>query len=334
MRKLLVYIPLFLLPFGFLAQDVHWSQFDYSPIFQNPANTGFFPGGDYRFHGNYRDQWRNVTVPFQTINFSADAAGLLHDQLGLGAYFFHDVAGDGQFRTVEFMPSVSWRLPLTADSSHILRVGGNVGINYRQFNADAFTFNSQWNGQNFDPSMATNEQFMTQSRLNFTMGVGAVYEFYKGKRERYYGGIGWFNINEPNQGFFGEEIPREQRLNLYGAADFKIDLDWDLMPSLQYNWQGTYHELLLGSRTRYIMNDRMGEYLAVVFGGYYRWADALMVMGGVEWQNWWAGLSYDFNVSSLAVASRGRGGMEISVRYILKVLKPSNKLFRVCPDYI
>lgn len=320
--------------FSVFAQDIHWSQFDYNPIFQNPANSGFFSGGNYRFHSNYRDQWRSVTIPFQTLNLSADTRGLFHDNLGLGAYFFHDVAGDGKFRTVEFTPSASWLLPLTADSVHLLRLGGQVGINYRQFNADAFTFNSQWNGIFFDQSMPTNEQFLSQSRTNVTFGLGAVYEMYKGKRERYYGGVGLFNINKPNHGFFGEDIPRERRLNMFAAADFKIDLDWDLMPSIQFNWQGTYLEFLAGSRARYIMKDRMGDYLAVVLGGYMRITDAAMLMGGVEWQNWWFGMSYDVNFSKLAVASRARGGLEFSARYILRTFKPSDKIFRVCPDYI
>ena len=33
--------------------------------FSNPGNAGQF-NGDVRFVANYRDQWRSVTVPFQT----------------------------------------------------------------------------------------------------------------------------------------------------------------------------------------------------------------------------------------------------------------------------
>ena len=49
-----------------IGQDIHWSQFNDNQLYQNPAHTGHFDG-DYRFIGNYRDQWRSVTVPFSTF---------------------------------------------------------------------------------------------------------------------------------------------------------------------------------------------------------------------------------------------------------------------------
>ncbi|NDE62604.1 MAG: type IX secretion system membrane protein PorP/SprF, partial [Cyclobacteriaceae bacterium] len=58
-------------PCLFRAQDIHWSQFNDNPIFQNPANTGEFLG-DTRFIGNFKDQWRSVSVPFQTFSVSVD----------------------------------------------------------------------------------------------------------------------------------------------------------------------------------------------------------------------------------------------------------------------
>lgn len=316
------------------AQDIHWSQFDYNPVFQNPANVGQFNGGDYRFHANYRDQWRSVTVPFQTFSVSGEAKSILHDNLSLGAFIFNDVSGDGQFRTIEIQPSASWTFKITPDSSHLLRLGAQMGLNYRQFNADAYTFDNQWNGFVFDPGLPTEENFVTQRRTNFTFGIGASYEFYQSKKSRIIGGIGFFNINQPNQGFFGEEILRKRRFNFFTRAEYKIDLDWDILPSIQVNLQGTYREFIFGSQARYTMKDRLGEYLAVLFGAYIRGGDAAYILGGVEWQNWWGGISYDINFSKLNLASRSRGGIEFSLRYIFTNYKPSNRLFRVCPDYI
>jgi hypothetical protein len=78
----------------------------------------------------------------------------------------------------------------------------------------------------------------------------------------------------------------------------------------------------------------MGEYKALVAGLYMRGGDAGVIMGGMEWQNWWAGISYDINVSKLVPASRYRGGIEFSVRYIWKNFKPKDVKYRVCPDFI
>lgn len=327
-------IVLFFSLFSLKGQDVHWSQFDYNPIFQNPANVGHFEEGDNRIHFNYRDQWRSVTVPFQTFSFSGDVKRVMHDQLSLGGYFFSDIVGDGRFMTVELLPSASWLQSLDADSIHILRSGIQVGLNYRQFNADAFTFDSQWNGANFDQYLPTNEVFVNESRLNMSVGLGASYEWNKAERESLVVGVGLFNVNRPDQGFFGEEIKRPVRFNLFLNGMYPLGFDLDLLPSIQLNTQGSYRELLVGSRVRYTLLDRMGEYRALVAGTYLRSGDAAVLMGGIEWQNWWGGISYDINYSKLVPASRLRGGIEFSVRYIWKKFKPKEIKYRVCPEYI
>ena len=316
-----------------LAQDIHWSQYDHNPVFQNPANVGKF-NGDFRFHGNFRDQWRSVTVPFTTVQVSAEAKGLLMDNLSFGLYMFNDAAGDGTFRTIELQPSVSYVHKLTSDSTHLLRGGLQMGLNFRSFNANAFNFDNQWNGAFFDNSLPTNENFANQSRTNFTWGTGLVWEYQESKRKRISAGVGLFNINQPNQGFFGETIKRDMRLNLFARAEYEIGFDWDILPSLQLNLQGTYRELIMGSQVRYILKDRLGEYQTIMAGAFLRSRDAGYIMIGGEYQNWWAGLSYDINFSSLYVASNARGGIELSIRYILQRFNPRQIKHRVCPDYI
>lgn len=314
------------------SQDIHWSQFDHNPVFQNPANVGRFHG-DYRIHANLRDQWRNVTVPFQTFSISGEAKQIYKD-FNLGAILMNDVAGDGSFRTIEFMPSISYTYKLTPDSTHLFRPGVQFGINFRSFDATAFSFDNQWNGQQYDPSLSTNEVFQSERKTNFTWGLGAAYEFQKGKRERIVTGIGLFNINRPNQGFFDDEVKRDLRFNFFARAEYKIGIDWDILPSIQLNLQGKYRELILGSQARYILVDRLGVCRTIMGGIYMRSSDAFYLSAGMEYQNWWAGISYDINTSSLVPASRARGGIEFSLRYIIHRFNPKHIKHRVCPDYI
>lgn len=315
------------------AQDIHWSQYDHSPVFQNPTNVGQF-NGDFRFHGNFRDQWRSVTVPFQTVQISAEAKAILLDNLNFGLFMFNDAAGDGTFRTIEVQPSVSYVHKLTSDSTHLLRGGLQLGINSRSFNAGAFSFDNQWNGIQFDNALPTNETFANQKRTNFTWGTGVAYEYQEGKRRRLRAGIGLFNINRPNQGFFGEKIQRDMRFNFYANATYDIGFDWDILPSMQLNLQGKYREFIIGSQVRYILKDRLGEYQSIMAGAYLRSKDAGYIVVGGEYQNWWAGLSYDINFSSLYAASKARGGLELSIRYIFTRFNPKQIKHRVCPDFI
>lgn len=314
------------------AQDVHFSQFDYNPVFQNPANVGQF-NGDYRIHANYRDQWRSVTKPFSTFSVSGEAKNL-YKNLNIGAFIMTDVAGDGKYTTVEFQPSASYTFKLSSDSMHLFRPGLQMGINFRSINPDAFYYDEQWNGQQFDPTISHNESFLSTKKTNFAIGIGASYEFQKSKRERITVGFGAFNLNRPNQGFFGDKINREIRYQAFARAEYKIGFDWDIMPSFQFNFQGKYMEFNVGSQLRYILVDRLGVYRAIVGGIYTRAIDAAYVMVGMEYQNWWAGISYDFNYSSLTPASRVRGGIEFSVRYIIHHFKPKSIQHRICPDFI
>lgn len=328
----LILLLIFVVRNGF-AQDIHWSQFNDNPIFQNPGNSGRFVG-DYRFHANYRDQWRSVTVPFSTINFTADTKFAKNKAFGLGAMLFHDQAGDGKFRTVEFQVSPSYQIKLTPDSTHTLRTGVQFGWNHRSVNADAFYFDNQFDGIQFDPSLPTNELFNNSTANNFTVGIGSVYEWFKGPRQKIAGGIAVFNINRPDQGFFGSTVQRDRRLSLFAKGQFEVNPDWDILPAFMLSFQGTYKEIAYGSTARRILIDRLGEYRALYFGAFYRNRDAGYLSVGMDYQNWFAGLSYDLNFSKLIPASNARGGIELSLRYILVRFKPKKVIHRVCPDYI
>ncbi len=316
-----------------MAQDIHWSQFNENPIFQNPSNAGNFKG-DYRFISNYRNQWRSVTVPFSSLNFSGDLKLNKFQNIGLGLLFFHDGSGDGKFKTVEFQSNVSYKLNLTKDEKHVLRMGLNIGVNHRQVNFNLLSFDNQYNGINYDPNLPTNEIYSSQRNTNISIGTGAIYEYKIDEIQKISGGIGIFNINRPNQGFYNETIKRDIRTCISLKGIKKINYDLNLLPSIQLNFQGKYKEIVLGSSAKYTLIEKPREYRAVYAGLWFRNRDAIILTAGIDYQNWFAGLSYDINVSKLVPASNLRGGFEISIRYIIFSFKPKNVVHRICPDYI
>lgn len=334
MKSLTTVLILLLLSNGnFLAQDIHWSQFNDIPLFQNPAHAGHF-NGDYRFVGNFRDQWRSVTVPYSTISVSADSRVYNRKNLGYGLLFFHDVVGDGKLRTVEIQGNLSYLLKIDQDSIHTLRAGMNFGLNHRQVNWDNFYFDNQFDGIQYDPTLPTNETFQTDRKSNFSAGAGLIYEFRMHERKKITAGLSFYNLNRPNQGFYNEVIPRDIRMSFFAKGIYKLDVDWDLVPSVQLSVQGVYREFLIGSSAKYTLVNRLNDYKAVYGGLWYRNRDAAYLSVGMDYNNWFVGLSYDINFSKLVPASRARGGFEIAVRYILHHFRPKKTLHRVCPDYI
>ena len=70
-RKVYIAVAFCLLTNFLVAQDIHFSQFNMSPVNLNPAFTGFFDG-DYRGVANYRSQWSSVPVSYSTVSLQAD----------------------------------------------------------------------------------------------------------------------------------------------------------------------------------------------------------------------------------------------------------------------
>jgi type IX secretion system PorP/SprF family membrane protein len=315
------------------GQDIHWSQFNDNPLFQNPASAGQF-NGDQRFIANYRDQWRSVTVPFSSLSLSTDTRLEKIPGLGIGLLLFHDVAGDGQFRTIEIQGNVAYGLKLNQDSTHLLRFGVNVGMNHRQVNWDKFYFDNQYNGIVYDPSLPTNEIYQHDRKTNASVGGGMVYEWHKNERQYMRVGYGAYNLNRPNQGFYNQEIQRDIRHCAFVRGMYPLGFDWDILPAVQFSSQGPHRELIAGASMKYTLIKRAATYRALYAGLWYRNLDAACFSAGLDYQDLFVGLSYDINFSTLVPASRMRGGFEIALRYIIHHFKPAKVIHRVCPDFI
>lgn len=327
------YTVLLLCVWGFaFGQDIHFSHLNRQPLYQNPGNTGLF-NGDIRLTGNYKDQWRAVTVPFQTIALAGEYRWKPKG-LNFGAYLFHDNVGDGFFQTFDLMVSISKLLKLSDDSVHTISVGLQGGLNYRAVNMNKFYFDNQFNGLIFDPNLATGETYQNDSKLNANTAVGAVYQFLYNKRNWMKIGLSVHNINRPNQGFYGSKNPRDIRISLYSQVDHELNTELALIPGIGFNMQGVYREFLIGSQVRYTLLNKLGNYKAVDGGIWFRSRDAVVVRVGYAMQNWSASLSYDTNISKLIPASSARGGLELSVEYIITRFKPKKVVHRICPDYI
>lgn len=314
------------------AQDIHFSHLNRQPLYQNPGNTGLFKG-DIRLTGNWKDQWRNVTVPYSTFAAAIDGK-LMKTGLSGGLLLFYDQVGDGTLKTLEVQGSLAKQLKLTTDSVHCISVGIQVGMNYRQVNYNQFYFDNQFNGIFYDPTLPTNEVFQNASRTNFSSAAGAVYSWMPSQNEKLMVGIAGFNLNRPDQGFYGQKVLRDRRLNLFATYERPLTDEIRLLPGISLNFQGTYREFLVGSQVRYILTKRLGNYRAVDGGIWFRNKDAVVIRGGIAMQNWSVAVSYDTNISQLVPASNARGGLEISVEYIITKFNPKKIQHRVCPDFI
>ena len=308
------------------AQDIHWTQFNNNPIFQNPAGAGNFKE-DLRLTANYRTQWRSVTIPFQT---SALAADTKWKQWGFALNYFHDQVGDGKFQTNEVQLSVCH--PVVLNQNQTFRPALQIGFNQRQLNSDAFYFDSQYNGYIFDPNAPTNEYFQTASMTKPMLGLGLIHQFNISKQYFLQSGLGLFNLTRPNQSFFDDNTQRDIRLNFFSQLRYQYTKLLVLEPSFQINFQGPYQTMTIGSNGEYLFSSR--DQITLNAGFWWRTNDALCLQFGMAKGPLSTGISYDFNYSSLVPASRGRGAFELSLRYVFTKFNPPPLQYRICPDFI
>ncbi len=316
------------------AQDIHFSQFFNVPGNYNPADAGRFDG-DYRVSSVYRSQWRTVTVPFQTFGLGADANKLVPGRpVGTGLAFYRDQAGDGQFTTTQLNLSGSYLLPFMKDSTQNISVGLQMGITNKSLDFDALRWGNQFDGVSFDPTLNSNEFFQTERNTVFDFHIGVRHYKKFSDKLKLASGLSLYNLTFQDQSFLGEKVPLFTRTNVNLQANYQYNEKLLLKPAFNLSSQGKFSEVIFGAAAQYDLTEPKGVKQAVGGGMFYRSGDAGYLYFEVLYDQWQAGVSYDFNLSDLRVASNGRGGIEFTLVYIFKKFRPRIVGGRVCPDFI
>lgn len=338
MKKSKIIAFLFALSAGFVsAQDIHYSQFNASPQNLNPAQTGLFDG-DWRFVGNYRSQWSVIPVPYRTFSIAADTrlkTKLENDVPAVGLQVNTDKSGDSKFTTTQIFVSGAYVKKLNKDSTHFVSLGVQPGVTTKSFNVTALTFDNQYDGDAYDASLASGENFPKTRMTYLDLGAGLGYLWRKNHRTLVNVGVSTLHLNRPKQSFFNnDDIRLDMKTCLSGMAEFPIAAQLDLLPSVMYQRQGKFQETVFGLFGKYHLKPVNGMTTAVSLGGFYRMKDAFILVANMDYKNFNVGVSYDVNTSKLIEATNRRGGFEISVIYIFKKVTPFIAKKRVCPIYM
>lgn len=335
MNRLFYISVLLLLSINGLAQDIHFSQFYNAPLQTNPARTGIF-GGDVRFVGNFRQQWASVPVPYTTFSGSFEhklvpeliktnsfAAGLLINQ---------DRAGDSKLSLTNIMASAAYAQAM--NDQNFVSIGFQLGIGQRRIDMAALTFDSQFNGDIFDPNLPTQENLPILNFVYPDMNAGINWHFQlPDLRTWVNAGASLAHLNTPRQSFFeNNDVRLSRKLTFSTDASFPISAKLDLQPALLYQRQNTYQELVYGTNVKYHLTENAGNEMGLLFGGWHRWGDAIAFFAGLDYTTLSVGISYDINVSPFNVATNGNGGPELSVIYTIAKVKGMES-YRSCPIF-
>jgi len=327
-------IGFFLITFDAKSQDAQFAQFNNSPLTLNPSLTGDFKG-NIRLLGNYRNQWSSISAPYKTYGFTCDM-GLIKEKekkektgyLGIGVSFLSDRSSSFQLDLNQVNLSVAYHSHIARYS--YLSAGIMGGYAQRSINFNGIKWDSQFNGNNYDPNLPSFETGYAANKSNADFGAGMHWSYkkeetnYKANDQLFINaGIAAFHLNQPNISFYSsakDNLP----IKVVVHNDYQIGIKHtyiSLSPSFAYIQQGTQKNMMAGLSIKrkliegsQILNFVKGS--AISLGGYYRVGDAIIPYILMEYANYAIGISYDTNVSKLTKATSGKGGIEIFLKLI------------------
>ena len=315
------------------AQDIHFSQYFFSPLSVNPAQTGFF-NGTYRIAGNHRRQWAfHAPIAFTTFSTSVDfhlldGATGRGDFFGIGVFAVTDEAGSGGFKTTGVKGSISYYKQM--DEFNGFSVGIQGGMIQMGFVKSTLRFGDEILLGVVGSQNLANINMTSVSYVDFS--AGALWSFSPNEDATIFTGIAMDHLTKPNISFMGSNNTLSSRVLLHSGANIHLNDEWDLLPNILYMHQLANNELLFGSSVRYKVDKEIGTRVGV-FYRYWNNSDAATIVASLEYSTLLVSFSYDVNVSLLSSASKGAGGYEIALIYLGTVKGSGGPAKMKCPKF-
>jgi type IX secretion system PorP/SprF family membrane protein len=338
-NRLRLLIPALLFAVGLFAQDIHFTQYNMSPMTLNPGLIGGFEG-TARVGGIYRNQWSSVIRnEYVTPSFWVDVPVIRgfrkRDWVGAGVMFLQDDAGAVAFSQNAVRFGASYHLGLDKKGNTYLTLGGQGGQSQRSIKSDRFRFEDAYlQNPNGLPANSSDPFASAQQAKSFDMDGGIHLRTRLNKRTEVQFGYAMFHILRPKLSFTaGDERGRVPRRSvLHGGFNMEMNDRWTFSPTFLFQTMSGNDEIIVQGLGTYMFNKEKD--IAFDMGLGYRLGDALHAIGGVRWKSLRVGLAYDINTSDLSNVSRNQGGFELAANYIIKIYKPASQDPQIlCPRF-
>lgn len=314
MKKIILFMSFVVSVFAAGAQDYHLSQYEMAPMYLNPALTGRYLGdkNDFRISGNYRTQWQKMRgKPYSTVAVGYD---MPYQQWGFGGYIVDNIAGDGNYSTMNIFTSAAYQVTDAANTDHHLTAGVQLGIMQKSMNMDDLLYESQYTtGNGLDAGISSGEDFNSESLLRFDANIGVFYKYRdKNRTIRPFGGLSIYHVTMPDESFNGETSRTPMRFNVNGGCDMQLNESFLLVGTVLYMTQHKAKEINAGLKCYYDISDTPYN---LMLGANYRVKDAFVIQAGIKQFNSEFRISYDIVPSYLRGYGGGRNGFEMGIIY-------------------
>ncbi len=315
----IILMVMFVLASNAESQDIHFSQMVMTPTYINPGAAGTF-AGDFRGILNFKEQFSSFNNAFKTYHGSFDlplTKNRRYKALGAGVDLFQDVAGDSKTKTTSINLSISQTIQFASYAD--LSLGVSLGYTQYSANYADLMWDAQYNGIDYDETLPTQEIFFGRSQGHFDFAAGLFYRYFDYDGFPYEIGLSVSHLSTPSIGVLSAEDELPMKIVLHGKKEFEMYNDrWGLIPMFFVANQRQALEINGGMLVRNdigLHSKYTGYYknTTIYFGGSFRYGDAIIPQFYINLkEKYTLGLSYDINISNLSVASRYRGGLEVS----------------------
>lgn len=310
------------------AQDVHFSQYDLSPLNLNVAETGFFDG-DWRVAVNYRQQWKSIAKPFQTTAASYDQnIYQLPGNFSAGISMISDQSGLIGLTNNKAYLSLAYK---KAFNTWTFSIGLQPGFAMKSYSLSGTSFPEQFNENMgyFDPNLPLSEQNLNNQTAYFDLNTGILIHK-KFAASSVTGGFTIMHFNKPDISYFDSKEILPRRYIAYTRSNFDINESYFARPAVMLSFHSKAQEIMVGGDVGMYFSESVNGMKEAWIGidtrsGFDRNGDAFIASAGVLYKEFRLGMAYDINYSGLKSVTNNRGAFEISVIYI----SPSTAIKRI-----
>lgn len=326
-----------------LAQDIHFTMFDLSPLTLNPALIGDF-NGTFRVTGNYRIQWPTI-AKYTTPSYGIDAplfTGLRKDDwISVSLAVAQDKSGESAFQTKRTSAWLggSYHAVLNKKTGSILSLGVQSGSTTRGY------LGTPRFGDPTDPvyqasSPSTGGNKLTNKKSNNDLNIGLLYRTSLNKEQTSFlnMGVSMYHLSiskknaQTNQGGAVNNPKQSTLLNAHAQVRIQSSDILAFIPGVVIHSLKGNFEVAGQLKGELLINKEMD--FAIQAGAGYRVGDAAFAIFGARYKDFIGGLAYDFNLSGATQSTSGVGGYELGVSYIAKIYKkPVVKPVIFCPRF-
>jgi len=312
------------------AQDIHFTQFNMSPLNLNPALTGVM-NCKTRMVANYRNQWAAVLAAnaYNTYSVSYDQKIPVgrEDYFGIGGSLWGDVAGESRFGTTQGRLSLSYSKKMAGyrKKASYLVIGADAALSSRSISKADLRWPSQISATGFNPGADPNEpNFQDTDFLYADLSAGLLWFSIIDNNTNWYLGAALHHLNRPNVSFLGETVNLYSRYTVHAGLQFEMQRKISMLPFAVFMAQGPHRSLNAGTNFRFALGPSKTTNQSWEVGAWYRignkvpsglHSDAVILSTRFNYENFGIGFSYDINISGLRQASPANGAFEFSLVY-------------------